>query len=72
MRGRIHGLVIGIEYRLKKKQRGETARGVGDFAGFVGRERTAQQLVLAVAQPLFQDLKPPRVKSQTFSGTLRQ
>jgi hypothetical protein len=49
-------LVVSVEGRLKQEEGRDPAGHVADLAGLFGAERTAEEVALAVGQPLLDDL----------------
>ena len=49
-------LIVGVEHRPQQDEGGDAAGGVGNLAGFVFGQGTAQQVGLAVAEPFIDDL----------------
>ena len=54
--GRGHFAVVLIEFGLQEEDGRNAAGGVHDFAGLVGVQGPAEDVVLAVAEPLLDDL----------------
>jgi hypothetical protein len=52
----LYGCIVGVQIRFQQQDRGDTVGDVRHFADFVGGQRAAQQLMLAVAQPLLDHL----------------
>lgn len=49
-------MVTGVESGAEKKDGGDSADDLGKVCGLFGMKRTAQQLMFAIAEPLFQNL----------------